>query len=90
MARCQPFKLGSGDAEQLTNWMGFYGQMSATQIGLRQCTATHRLGENHGQMSAIQIGLRRCRATHRLDENSWSDVSHSDCSQEAQSNSQSG
>jgi len=45
MAGCQPFKSRSGGAQQLTNWMGIHGGMSAIQIEVR-CTATHKLDGN--------------------------------------------
>jgi len=34
MMACQPFKSNAGGAQQLTNWMGFHGNMSAIQIEL--------------------------------------------------------
>src|SRR6266700_3523154 len=46
MAECQPFKLSLGGAQPLTCWMGIHGRMSAIQIELRRCTATHNLDGN--------------------------------------------
>src|SRR6266567_2501272 len=49
MAGCQPFKLSSGGAQPLTAWMGIHDRMSAIQIELRRCTATHKLDGNSWQ-----------------------------------------
>src|SRR6266567_1963939 len=49
MAGCQPFKLSSGGAQPLTSWMGIHDRMSAIQIELRRCTATHILDGNSWQ-----------------------------------------
>src|SRR6267378_1972859 len=46
MVGCQPFKSRSGGTQQLTCWMGIHGGMSAIQIEVRRCTATHSLDGN--------------------------------------------
>jgi len=43
MAACQQLKWSPGDTQQLTDWMGFHGCMSAIQIEPRRHTATHKL-----------------------------------------------
>src|SRR6267378_3866624 len=43
MVACQQFKSSPGGTQQLTNWMGFHGGMSAIQIKPRRHTATHNL-----------------------------------------------
>src|SRR6266446_3684455 len=43
MVSCQQFKSSPGGTQQLTNWMGFHGGMSAIQIKPRRHTATHSL-----------------------------------------------